>query len=174
MFDASEEFERVFAEMRAGNIDALELLSGEIPGFPDGRDRWVGRAWITTAIHSRSVAAVRWMLSKNVLIIFRDDEGYTVLHSCMDEPFPERLEMLSLLIEHGADVNLKGINDWTPLHMAISRGDLAALKRLLLAGADRTIKTEIDHYLDPVEEAKRIGFEKALKIFRETPIPPQT
>ena len=54
-------------------------------------------------------------------------------------------------------MNAYGVNGWTPLHMAAGYGDLPALEVLLNAGADPTIKTEIDDYLTPAEEARKLG-----------------
>ena len=61
--------------------------------------------------------------------------------------FPNRHEMLQLLIDNGADVNIgselgtMGINSWSPLLMAAARNDLQAIKILLNNGADTTLKT---------------------------------
>ena len=61
---------------------------------------------------------------------------------------------MELLLRFGADVNLKGINDWTPAHMAAARNDVKALKILVKYGADLNIQTNIDDYATPLEEAR--------------------
>jgi ankyrin repeat protein len=65
--------------------------------------------------------------------------------------------MLELLLRFGADPNQRGINDWTPLHMAVAERNAEAIPILLAAGADPTLATGIDDYETPVEMAKQAG-----------------
>jgi ankyrin repeat protein len=109
------------------------------------------------------------MLSKGIALRFRDEEGYTVLHACIDRRHEDRHLIMANLIAAGADVDLKGINDWTPLHAAVRRGDLEALRLLLEAGADRTIKTVIDHCCSAEEDAVQMGYAAAIEMFRTVP-----
>ena len=72
------------------------------------------------------------------------------------------------LLRGGADVNQKGINDWTPLHHAGTQNDLEALKLFKEYGADFTIRTRIDEYATPYEEAISCNANKdILNWFRE-------
>ena len=48
----------------------------------------------------------------------------------------QRNDIARTLIEHGADVNAKAVNDLTALHTAAARGNLEAAKLLLDHGAD--------------------------------------
>ena len=48
----------------------------------------------------------------------------------------ERNDIARILIEHGADVNVRAVNDLTPLHTAAARGNLESAKLLLDHGAD--------------------------------------
>ena len=54
------------------------------------------------------------------------------------------LDVLSVLLDHGANPDIRGINDWTPLHMAVSQGSAAAVRLLLARGADPALRTRID------------------------------
>jgi hypothetical protein len=45
-------------------------------------------------------------------------------------------DILSLLVEHGADLDARGAGDWTPLHEASWRGNLEAGRCLLDCGVD--------------------------------------
>ena len=49
-------------------------------------------------------------------------------------------ELVTLLLEHGADVNAKTTNGWTPLHSAVERRDLEMARLLLDAKADPDAK----------------------------------
>ena len=48
----------------------------------------------------------------------------------------QRNDIARILIEHGADVNGKAVNDLTALHTAAARGNLEAARLLLEHGAD--------------------------------------
>jgi ankyrin repeat protein len=62
-----------------------------------------------------------------------------------------------VLLEHGANPDGRGINDWTPLHMAVSQGSAAAARVLLAHGADPTLRTRIDNYDTAGEYAGALG-----------------
>ena len=50
------------------------------------------------------------------------------------------VEELSLLLKHGATLNVSGEHGYTPLHEAVEQGNLDAVKWLLENGADRKAK----------------------------------
>ena len=54
---------------------------------------------------------------------------------------PDVLDIMKLLLEFGADPNQRGINDYTPLHMAVGEQNCAAVRLLLEAGADPELRT---------------------------------
>lgn len=171
MSEPSEEFEYVWNAMRADDLAELEMIRQIVDGFPQSVDHWIGRRWIINAIDSGSLVTMTWMIEKRVPLVFRDDEGYTVLHRCIEQ-FSEHKDpvmhrAMRALIAAGADFNLKGINDWTPLHAAVAWGDLEAIQILLETGADRTIKTTIDNYESAEEHAIRIGYKGAIRLFSE-------
>ena len=128
-----------------------------MPDFPKGLDGFLHRHWITNAIDCGSRTSVEWMLTKGVDISFRDDEGCTVLHSALDRELPDKYEVLELLLKHGAPVNARGLNDWTPAHMAAARDDVKALRLLVRYGADLSIRTRIDNFATPLEEARSLN-----------------
>lgn len=141
----------------AGDVEQLRELAQLVDGFPDGKDDFIHRHWLTNAVDCGTLEVVRWMLSAGVPVRYRDDEGYTALHSAIDRKSPDRYEVLEALIAAGADLNAHGCNDWTPAHHAAVRNDVRALKMLVEAGADLSICTRIDEYATPLEEAMRLG-----------------
>jgi len=143
------------------DIGKLELLSETVKGFPHGKDKFVERYWITNAIDCGSIETVKWMLTKGVELKFRDDEGYTPLHSSIQRDLPNKYEVFEALIKAGADINAHGPNDYTPLHLAAVNNDQKAMKLLLKAGADKTIRTRIDDRATPEEEARILGRNEA-------------
>lgn len=150
------DYDYVIGLLTSGGEAQWQELEQLIEGFPHGVDEFIGRRWITNAIDCGSVASVRWMLARKVDLRFQDNEGYTVLHSALDREGFERHELLELLLDAGADVNAKGVNDWTPAHMAAVREDLEALRILVRNGADLSIRTNIDSYATPLEEARHL------------------
>jgi len=70
------------------------------------------------------------------------------------------LEILKLLLAFKSDPNQRGINDYTPLHMAASERNLPAVMLLLDAGADPRLRTRIDDCETPREMAEKAGLRK--------------
>ena len=151
-----DDYEYFIKVLRFGNVKDLEELANREDDFPQGKDLLVMRRWITNAIDCGSKEAIEWILQKEVEVVFRDDEGYTVVHSALEREQNDKYEIIELLLKYGANVNLKGINDWTPAHMAAARNDVTALKILIEYGADLTIRTDIDDYATPLEEARML------------------
>jgi uncharacterized protein len=151
------DYDEIMKLIMAGDINALEDVAKIVIDFPKGQDDFIRRDWITNAIDCGNAEVVKWMLDKQVPINFRNDEGYSVLHSVIEREQPDKYEIMKMLIKAGADVNAKGINDWTPAHMAAVRDDVEALKILHQTGADFTIRTIIDGYATPLEEAIALG-----------------
>lgn len=156
-----DEYTRVVQALKLGTIDGLERLTREIGGFPTGIDPLVGQPWIMAAIESGSYEAIDWMLRRPVDLAFRCDDGYTPLHAALERQASDRHPVLELLLQHGASVDLKGPNDWTPAHMAAALDDVEALRILVRYGADLSIRTQIDDYATPLEEARNLGKLKA-------------
>jgi ankyrin repeat protein len=167
----SQTYERVMAALAAGTPDEWEALAAELPGFPEGVDDLVRRRWIINALGSGSAASVEWMLRKGVTLDFRDDEGYTPVHAAIERRAGDRYELLERLLEAGAPVNLKGINDWTPAHMAAARDDVEALEILVRHGADLSVRTVIDEYATPLEEARHLGRTNAVRYLETLSMP---
>jgi ankyrin repeat protein len=79
---------------------------------------------------------------------------------------PDVLEIMTLLLEFGADPNERGINDYTPLHMAVSERNLPAVRLLLEVGADPALRTRIDDCETPYEMAVDAGLSEIAKVLR--------
>ena len=68
-----------------------------------------------------------------------------------------------MLLKHGALTQIRGIKDWTPLHMAAAINDVQAAKLLLKYEADPTARTRIDDYATPLEEARALGSHEVVR-----------
>ena len=171
-----EKYKLIFNSLLNGTVEDWERLSQQFSDFPCGYDDpVVPRDWVTEAIFCGSLESVRWMISKGINLRFIDAEGYTPLLSCIDREFSDKYEMLQLLIDNGADVNICGwnedksrmtFNSWSPLHIAAARNDLQAIKILLDNGADTTLRTIIDDYSTAEQEAAILGKPEAAELIR--------
>lgn len=159
---ATTDYEFVLAILRSGDRAELEELRELLDGFPEGVDSFIGRRWLLNALDVGARSSIEWILAQHVDLAFCDEEGYTPLLYVIDSSRADRYELLALLLRAGAPVNRKGINDWTPAHLAAARDDVAALRILVAHGADLSIRTNIDDYATPLEEARILGRLKAV------------
>lgn len=88
---------------------------------------------ILEAAARNDVEEVRLMVSHNVDPNLTNEDGLTALHQCCID---ESQEMLSLLLEYGADVNARDSELWTPLHAAATCGHIQLCEILVLHNAD--------------------------------------
>jgi len=163
----NSDYDYVMDALASGDEARLNEIAQLLDDFPGGIDSFFGRRWIINAIDSGSKASIEWILSRNVELSFRDDEGYSVLHAAIEGTRQDKHEILELLLNHGAPVNIHGINDWTPAHMAAVREDIEALKLLIRFGADLSIRTRIDDYATPLEEARNLSKKRAVEFLEK-------
>jgi ankyrin repeat protein len=104
------------------------------------------------------VALVRALLDLGADPNAEDDAGFPTLFAAIDRTASDRAEVLAMLLAAGADVGQRGVNDYTPLHYAACREDVASVELLLAHGADPFAKTRIDQYAAPAEEAEFLGY----------------
>lgn len=149
----NEEYITIINHIMNDEFESLIKYAELIDDFPNGKDHFIHRHWITNAIDCGNLKIVEWMIQNEAPLVFEDDEGYSVLHSAIEREGEDKYQIMQLLIDNGADVNAKGINGWTPAHMAAVRNDLKALMLLKKNDADFTIRTEIDDYATPYQEA---------------------
>lgn len=162
-----EEYEKIMEIVAEGDENQLNKLAQEVEGFPGGCDCLVKRHWITNAIDCGSIASIRWMLSRNVPLDFRDEEGRSPLHCAIDRDNEDKYQVLELILKHGAPTGLHGFNDWTPLHRAAAFNDVEACRILLHYGADPEARTRIDDYATPFEEAVILKKQEAADFLKE-------
>ena len=84
---------------------------------------------------------------------------YAIYHS----PLP----FICTLLEIGADPNQRGVNDYTPLHIAVSERNSAAVGLLLQGGADPRLRTRIDDCETPREMAEKMGLRETAELLAE-------
>jgi ankyrin repeat protein len=154
----------------AGDVNRLRAAFGDPADFPNVRDE-CGETCLEYAIYRGPVSLVRELLALGADVNYQEHAGFPSLFAAIDRQAPDRHEVLALLIAAGADVQQRGVNDYTALHYAASRDDALAVELLLRHGADPAAKTRIDHYATPLEEAVRFGHAEGAAALRRGTIP---
>jgi ankyrin repeat protein len=159
------EFQEIDAAFRVGDLAALRSAVGDPTLVPNGTmPRAVGSC-LGYAIYHSPAPFIRALLELGGDPAPTDHDGFPPLIAALScsqavaggPGRPDVCEILSLLLAFGADLNQRGVNDYTALHMAVGMGDLAAVKLLLEAGADPALRTRIDECETPREMADRAG-----------------
>ena len=153
---------------RRGDLAALKRLLGDRPDFPNCRGpAGVGEIILEYAIHHSPLAFIRTLLELGTDPNYRDHAGFPALIAALCTDRTDRYEIIELLLGLGADIQARGINDWTPLHYAAATDDLEGIELLLARGADPTTRTRIDHCATPFEEAEILGRTEAVRLLRK-------
>ncbi len=159
----------------AGDMSALRAAFGNPSDFPNVQDQ-CGQSCLEYAIYRGPVALIRALLDLGADVDFPDAGGFPSLFAAIDRDAPDRHEVLELLLAAGANVQQRGVNDYTALHYAACRDDADAVEILLRHGADPDAATRIDHYATALEECElfghRIGAE-ALRRWNAARTPPE-
>ena len=151
-----------------GDLAAVRRLMGDPPDFPNCRGpAAVGEIVLEYAIYHSPLAMIGALLDLGADPNYEDSAGFPSLIAALSgDPRAERHEILELLLAHGADVGQRGINDYTPLHYAVSARDHEAIRILLAHGADPNARTRIDDYATPLEEAETLGLADAVEMLK--------
>lgn len=145
---------------KAGDLDALREALGNPPDFPNCRSAMgVGEIPLEYAIYHSPLRFIRTLLELGADPDYGDHGGFPSLIAALSSrDGPELHGILELLLEFGADPGQRGVNDWTPLHYAVTQNrDPKAVAILLAHGADPAARTRIDDHATPLEEAEILG-----------------
>ena len=162
------EFENAVEVMKSGDRVALEALAADLDGFPQGKDRFIGRTWLTNALGEGAPPdTIRWMVERGVNLNYFDDEGFSPLQTASGREDDAAPEILQVLIDAGADVNAKGNLDITALHTAAANGSQAVVLCLLENGADAGATTTDATPAQPAAWAEDAGRDEIARILRD-------
>ena len=165
----AEKFKRMDEAFRRGDLDALRAAVDDPASVPNGPMPITIGSCLVYAVYHSPLHFIRTLLEIGADPNAPVDDGFPPLIAALcctrDEPGVNRRtdvdEVFRLLLSFGADVNQRGINDYTPLHMAVAERNLLAIQRLLDHGADPDLRTRIDECETPLEMANAAGLRDA-------------
>jgi len=158
---------RIHEAFKKGDLDALRLEVGDLPGFPNCEIPHVGAHCLEYAIYHSPRQFVKVLVEEGADPDYGGHAGFPSIIAALSVDREDRYELIEFFISAGADIEQRGINDYTPLHYAAARNDRVAIKLLVSAGADLTARTRIDDFATPLEEAELLGCGEAARILRE-------
>ena len=158
-------FERIDAAFREGSLDALRQALEDPAVVPNGRMPGAIGSCLVYAIYHSPLAFIRTLLEIGANPNAPVDDGFPPIIAalCKARKVPGSTrradvdDLIRLLLSFGADPNERGINDYTPLHMAVAERQPLAVQILLDAGADPDLRTRIDECETPLEMARASG-----------------
>lgn len=144
---------------KRGDLEAVKTLLGNPPDFPNCRGpQALGKIVLEYAIYHSPLPFVRALLELGANPNYVESDGFPSLIAALAADREDRYAIVELLLRFGADLQQRGVNDYTPLHYAAARNDVRMVELLLRHGADPTAKTRIDDLTTPQQEAERRGF----------------
>jgi ankyrin repeat protein len=162
----ARQFERIDAAFKAGDLAALRDALDDPSVIPNGVMPISIGACLIYAIYWSPIDFIRELLQLGADPDADDGDGFPSLIAALSKTYPhpgsmsrtDINEILALLLQHGANPNQRGFNDYTPLHKAVEQNNPRAIEILLAAGADRSLRTRLDGRETAGELARRSGF----------------
>ena len=168
-------FQKIDAAFHEGNLAALKAAVENPDDVPNGQMPMGIGPCLEYAIYHSPLSFIRELLELGADPNPVDHIGFPPLIAALScsRPKPgapgrtDLIEVLTLLLKFGSDPNQRGINDYTPLHMAVSERHGGAITLLLEAGADPTLRTRIDECETPLEMAQNAGLQDLARLLSE-------
>lgn len=162
----ADRFRRIDAAITAGDLAALRASLDDPDGFPNVRpDGGIRCSLLQHAIYHAPLSLVRELLAAGADPNYDDHDGFPSLIAALSSgqrapgatPRRDVPAVVAALLDAGADINQRGLNDWTPLQWAAGVGDAAMVEQLLVRGADPHQRTRIDDRETARDMAQRAG-----------------
>jgi hypothetical protein len=170
----AKKFQQIDDAFRRGDLEALRAAADDPDAIPNGRMPDTIGSCLVYAIYHSPLAFIRTLLEIGANPNAPVDDGFPpiVAALCCTRVTPgantrtDVDDIIRLLLAHGADANQRGINDYTPLHMAVAERNATAVRILLDGGADSALRTRIDDYETPLEMATAAGLTDIAALLR--------
>jgi ankyrin repeat protein len=165
---------KIDAAFRAGDLAALRAAVDDPDIVPNGPMPLAIGPCLEYAIYHSPLPFIRTLLENGADLNPTDHAGFPPLIAALScsNPHPgapgrpDVAEIIELLLSFGADPNQRGLNDYTPLHMAAGERNLRAVEILLDGGADPRLQTRIDDCETPREMAEKAGLRDIAELLR--------
>jgi uncharacterized protein len=156
---------RIDEAFRAGDLEALRRALDDPTVVPNGAMPDAVGSCLVYAISHSPLTFIRTLLELGANPNAPVDDGFPPLIAALscarDIPGATKRadvdEVIRLLLSYGADPNQRGINDYTPLHMAVAVRATLGVQYLLDGGADADLRTRIDECETAGEMAAAAG-----------------
>jgi ankyrin repeat protein len=167
-------FKRIDAAFRAGDLEALRAAVDDPDAVPNGVMPLAIGPCLEYAIYHSPLHFIRTLLEIGAEPNPPDHAGFPPLMAALScsrthsgtVARPDVIDVLGLLLDFGADPNQRGINDYTPLHMAVAEENAGAIRLLIARGADPALRTRIDDCETAYEMAARAGLADLAALLR--------
>ena len=103
--------------------------------------------------------AARWLLENGADVNATGLRSIRELHRAIDQ----RHEIAQVVLEHGANVNLKDDDGWTALHGAAACGEIGVAK-LILRLSNANLKDRDNAGYTPLQRAAAEGYAKTVEL----------
>jgi ankyrin repeat protein len=161
-----EAFLRIDGAFKAGDLLALRAAVGDPEGFPNVRAPHdaIGCSLLQYAIYHSPLNFIKELLDLGADANYDDHDGFPSIMAALScKPGygsagrSDINEIVEMLLDAGADPNMRGINDYTPLHYCAAEGNTELVELLLSRGADPSLRTRIDDLETPADVAEVAG-----------------
>lgn len=163
----AKKFKRIDAAFRQADLDGLRAAVDDPALVPNGRMPVTIGSCLVYAIYHSPLPFIRTLLEIGADPNAPADDGFPPLIAALscsrDVPGATRRtdvdDVVRLLLAFGADPDQRGINDYTPLHMAVAERNALTVQILLDGGADPELRTRIDDCATALEMAQAAGLD---------------
>jgi len=167
-------FARIDAAIRGGRFHELQTALDAPADFPNTPGPLGMGNLLGYAIYHAPIEFIRELIDAGADVNYTALDGFPALIAAISAtPCPgynrrtDRYELITLLLERGADIERRGLNDCTPLHWAAATGERRVVELLLAHGADVFARTRIDDLENAREMAERGGHAEVARLLAE-------
>ena len=163
----ARKFQRLDDAFKKGDLEGLRAAVDDPALVPNGVIPHTIGSCLVYAIYHSPLPFIRTLLEIGADPNAPVDDGFPPLIAALtctrDLPGANKRtdvgEIVRLLLSFRTDPNQRGINDYTPLHMAVAERNALAVQILLDGGADPELRTRIDECETPLEMARAAGLD---------------